>query len=234
MKPESLDSKRSERYFFGLAERPIWFESTDDRSADGDGGRGDRGTDPSPRSRTCWRSPSSSGTRRRPSSGSTPGCSLVIDRGRLLHLRRRGQAPHRRPPQRRHLQPGPPQPRGGRRGDAAMQRFDIGNRRLPEPGPHRPGRSAGEQRLRGLSKAMYGSGAAGHRHRAEERQARDAEARHRLGGQGLPRAHRAGRGHLRRAVRDLFLADCRRSPPMSCSTTSTRWRRRSRPGTWRR
>ena len=35
----------------------------------------------------------------------------------------------------------------------------------------------------------------GHRHRAEERAARDLQARHRLGGQGLSRAHRAGGGH---------------------------------------
>src|SRR5215813_1656648 len=46
-----LDSNRSGRYFFGLAERAIWLSMVSSRGtvlaarADGDGGRGDRGTD---------------------------------------------------------------------------------------------------------------------------------------------------------------------------------------------
>ncbi len=141
-----------------------------------------------------------------------PGQDPVLDRLRgpaghrpprgLLHLRRRGQAPHRRPPQRRHLQPGPPQPRGGRRGDRGHATFRHRQPPLPEPGPHRAGRGAGQHRAAGAHQGdVRQRRRGGHRHRAEERAARHQEARHRLGGQGLPRAHRARRGHRRRAVR---------------------------------
>ena len=175
------------------------------RRARGDGGRGDRGTD-------LFRL--EAGHAGEVQAVLEPGQDAVLDRLRgpaghrpprgLLHLRRRGQAPHRRPPQRRHLQPGPPQPGGGRRRDRGHAALRHRQPPLPLAGPHRAGRGADQHGTGGPRQGdVRQRRRGGHRHRAEERAARDGEARHRLGGQGLSRAHRAGRGHRRRAVRDL-------------------------------
>ena len=95
---------------------------------------------------------------------------------------------------------------------AAMQRFDIGNHHFPSlartalaealiktaPAPEgaRVGGAPQDRGVTGLAKGdVRQRRRGGHRHRAEERAARDLQARHRLGGQGLSRAHRAGGGH---------------------------------------
>ena len=77
----------------------------------------------------------------------------------LLHLRHVGQAAARRAPQRRHLQPRAPQPRGrrrGRLGDVALRHRQPP---LPRPDAHRARRGAGRRPAPpGLTKVVYGSG----------------------------------------------------------------------------
>ena len=119
----------------------------------------------------------------------------------LLHLRHVGQAAARRPPQRRHLQPRAPQPRGRRRrrlGDVALR-----HRQPPLPGahPHRAGRGPGHDRAgRPHQGGLRQRRRRGDRHRAQDRPPRHPAAHDRVGRQGLPRPHRARGRHRRRAV----------------------------------
>jgi len=154
----------------------------------------------------------------------------------VLHLRRLGQAPDRRAPQRGDLQPGPPQPRGhrgGQRGHAALRHRQPP---LPVAGAHGPGRGADQHRTArpgqsGVRQRRW----RGHRHRTEDRPARHPETPDRLGGQGLPRAHRPGRRDRRRAVRDPVPGrPAGRVHPCPVSTTWPRWKTRCAAGTSRR
>ena len=166
---------------------------------------------------------SSSGTRTRPSSGSTPGSDLVIDRRegyfiydvegkRLIDVHLNGgtyNLGHRNP-----------EVVGrGDRGHAALRHRQPP---LPGAGPHRAGRGAGHRTAPpSLHKVIYGSGGGeADRHRAQERAARRPEAQDRLDRQGLPRPHRAGRGHRRRPVRDACSWPTGRTSSATCRSTT--------------
>ena len=130
------------------------------------------------------------------------GVDLVIDRREGYLLLGHGRAPAGRPaPQRRDVQPRPPQSGAHRRagaGDAALR-----HRQPPLPGarPHRAGGGArghlpAEPAPRGLRLGRRRGD--GHRH--QDRPAHPPEAQDRLDPQGLPRAHGPRGGHRRRAL----------------------------------
>ena len=108
----------------------------------------------------CWRRPSGTGTRTRPGSGRPAGVPLVIGRreGYVIHDVD-GKRLHRHAPQRRHLQPRPPQPGDRRRGDAGHGLLRHRQPPLPLGRPHRAGRRRWSRpRPTGIAKVMFGSG----------------------------------------------------------------------------
>ena len=130
------------------------------------------------------------GRRRRP--GDRPPRGLLL----LGH----GGAPADRPaPQRRHLQPRPPQPRADRRRSsrrwAASTSATTTSRRSPAPRwPRRSSTTCPPN----MQRVIYGARRRrGHRHRDQDRAPHPPAAQDRLDPQGLPRPHRA-RGRRRR------------------------------------
>ena len=119
---------------------------------------------------------------------------------------------------------------------AAMQRFDIGNHHFPSLARTALAEALVSTAPDGLTQGdVRQRRRGGHRHRAEERAARHQEARHRLGGQGLPRAHRARRGHRRRAVRHLVPGrPAGRVQPRAVQRPGRHGGRAARPGRGRR
>ena len=136
------------------------------------------------------------GRRRRP--GDRP------PRGLLL-LGHGGAQADRPAPQRRHLQPRPPQPRADR--DARAGDGPVRHRQPPLPGAgaDRAGRGA-RRHLPAVFAArdLRERRRRGDRHRDQDRAPHAAEAQDRLDPQGLPRAHRARGGRGRRPLLDAL------------------------------